>query len=468
MGTINSAFALMAGALDADQAALSVTANNVANANTTGYAREVPNWQENPAIEINGIVVGTGASETGATSQCDRILEARLDQQQQLSTAASARLSALNDVQALFPVDSGSSTATAGDIGSDITSFFDSFTSLESDPTSSALREQVLSSASTLAGDISGTANSLQGQRSALDQEAAGVVTQVNALAKSIAQLNLQIQSVAANQDAGTLEDERQQDLSQLSQLIGINQVTTEGNGLSVTTTSGQLLVSEGQSFAMSTGTVNGVTDFFLGGQEITSGLADGGGELGGYITARDQDIPTIESSLDQLAYGIVNAVNAQNAAGTDLNGVTGGLVFQTSAQSDGSAASMTVVMTDPKGIAAACTNSGSGDNSNAVTLAAMASSAIVNGSTPVNYYSNFVSTLGAKVSEIKTESSALNASVTQLQSQRDALSGVNLNDEASSLSLLETSYQAAAQVFNILNTLMTSALNLGIETSVS
>jgi flagellar hook-associated protein 1 FlgK len=57
MGTINSAFNLISGALDADQAALNIVANNVANANTTGYTREVPNWQENPPIVINGVCV---------------------------------------------------------------------------------------------------------------------------------------------------------------------------------------------------------------------------------------------------------------------------------------------------------------------------------------------------------------------------------------------------------------------------
>ena len=52
MGTINSAFSLTSGALDADQAALSVVANNVANANTTGYTEETPDWQENAPIKI--------------------------------------------------------------------------------------------------------------------------------------------------------------------------------------------------------------------------------------------------------------------------------------------------------------------------------------------------------------------------------------------------------------------------------
>jgi flagellar hook-associated protein 1 FlgK len=376
-------------------------------------------------------------------------------------------------MQALFTPDSGSSSATAGDIGSDITSFFDSFSSLESDPTDNALREQVLSSASTLAGDISSAASSLNGQSAAINQETTGVVSQVNSLTSAIAQLNLSIESSSPNSDAGTLEDQRQQDLSQLSQLVGINQVTTENNGLSVTTTSGQLLVSEGQNFQLTTGTVNGVTDFFLGGTDITSQLASGGGQLGGYLTARDVDISGALSSLDQLANSISTSVNAQNNAGTDLNGVTGTLanplyIFKEPAQVAGSAAAMSVIMTDPSQVAAAGAGNGTGDNSNALTMAGLANGLIVNGQTPINYYSNFVSTLGSMVSEVQTENTAQNASVTQLQTQNNALSSVNLNDEAAAMSTLENSYQAASQVFTLLNTVMASALNLGQETAVA
>lgn len=473
MGSINSAFNTISGALDADQEALSVVANNVANANTPGYTTETPQWKENSPVTINGMLLGTGVTETGAASQRDRVLEERLDQQQQLAASSSARLGALNQIQALFPPDSGSSSATAGDIGSDVTKFFDSFSSLEANPTDNALREQVLSSASTLAGDISGAASSLNQQRAALDQETVGVTSQVNSLTGAIAQLNLEIQSASAGSDAGTLEDDRQHDLSQLSQLVGINQVTTENNGLSVTTTSGQLLVSQGQSYQLTTGTVNGVTDFFLGGTDITPELASGGGQLGGYLTARDSDIPNALSSLDQLAYSVSTSVNALNNTGTDLDGVTGTAasplyIFNQPAQVAGSAAAMTVVMTDPNQIAAAGAGAGTGDNSNAIAMASLASQQVVSGQTPIDYYSNFVSTLGSTVSQVQTENTAQNASVTQLQSQNNALSGVNLNDEAAALSTLETSYQAASQMFNILNTVMTSALNLGVQTSVA
>lgn len=483
MGTISAAFESISSALDADQSALSIVANNVANANTPGYTREIPNWQEGAPIEVDGVSYGSGVSETGPTSIRDSVLDERLAQQQQLASASGARLTALNTLQALFTPDSGSSSSNAGDIGSDITSFYNSFSSLEANPTDNALRQQVLSTASTLAGDISNAAASLDSQQSALDQEAAGIPGQVNALTSSIAQLNQEIQSVSAGQDAGTLEDQRVQDISQLSQLIGINQVPTENSGLTITTAGGQLLVSDGTNMPLTTGMSGGVTHFFIGTTDVTSQLAAGGGSLGGYLTARDQDIPKALSALDQLAYNISTTANGQNNSGTDMDGVEGTgtnpagvtgtgstplYIFSEPGQVGGSALSMNVAMTDPNQIAAAGLGNGSGDNSNALAMASLGTQGIANGQTPSNFYSQFVSTVGSLVSEVQSENTGQSASVTQLQTQRDSLSSVSLNDEASAMQQFERSYQAASQVFTILNTVMASALNLGVETAVS
>ena len=470
MGTISSAFAMTTGALEADQAALNVVANNVANANTPGYTEETPTWQENDPITLNGSSSGSGATETGASSMRDRVLTERIDQQQQLASASGTRLTALNSIQALFSVDSGTSTSSAGDIGNDLTSFFDSFSSLEGNPTSSSLRQEVLSAASTLASDVSGAASSLASQKVALNQEASGVASQVNALTASIAQLNTQIQTTSPDSDAGTLEDQREEDVSQLSQFVGINQITTENNGLSITTTSGATLVSEGSSNPIETGLQDGATHFLVGGTDVTAGLTTGGGQLGGYLTARDIDIPSVTASLDQLAYSVSTQVNALNNAGTDMDGdsANAGNIFSESKQVAGSALSMGVVMTDPNHIAAAATGEGTGGSANAAAIAALSKASFVNGQTPSDYYSSFVSSLGATVTEVSTENTAQNASVTQLQTQNDSLSAVNLNDEASAMTTLERSYQAASQVFSMLNTIIASALNLGDQTTVS
>jgi flagellar hook-associated protein 1 len=102
MGTISSAFSLISGALNADQSALSIVANNVANANTPGYTDGDPELAGERSDQINGVQYGDGVTETGATSLRDSVLEERLDQQQQLASASSARLTALDSVQALF------------------------------------------------------------------------------------------------------------------------------------------------------------------------------------------------------------------------------------------------------------------------------------------------------------------------------------------------------------------------------
>ena len=489
MGTISGAFGIITGALKADQSGLSIIAGNVANANTPGYTRERPIFEENPPVTINGRYYGTGVLETGSKSIRDRVLQERLSQQQQLASESSARLAALNLLQNLFTPASGASNSTAGDIGSDITALFNSFSSLEANPMSNALRQQVLSSARLLSGDLSNTAASMNAQRSALDQEAAGVASQVNALTASLAELNRQIQSISAGGDAGPLEDERQQDLSKLSQLIGINQITTENNGLTITTSTGQTLISEGIANHLTTGTVNGVTHFFVAGTDVTTELASGGGELGGYLTARDQDLPQAMAALDQLAFGISVEVNAQNAKGFDLYGNAGGAIFAQTATAAGAAVSMSLSMSDPNQIAAAGAGQGTGDNSNAILLANLGSLAnppvlngltlpdgtvllpgqtLLSGQMPSGFYSGFVTSLGSKVWQVETENTAQNASVTQLETMNNALSQVNLNDEAAALTTLQRSYQAASQVFAMLNAIMASAINLGQQTAVS
>ena len=166
--------------------------------------------------------------------------------------------------------------------------------------------------------------------------------------------------------------------------------------------------------------------------------------------------------------------MNAQNNAGPILSGATGTAanplyIFSQPAQVAGSAASMSVVMTDPAQIAAAGLGQGSGDNSNAVAMADLAKSADRQRADAIRLLFQLCdSTLGSTVSQVQTENTAQNASVTQLQTASDSLSSVNLNDEASAMQQFERSYQAASQVFTMLNTMMASALNLGVETAVS
>ncbi|MGC1361584.1 MAG: flagellar hook-associated protein FlgK [Silvibacterium sp.] len=471
MATLNTAFNIATGALNADQAALTVVSNNVANANTTGYTREVASWQENDPVTINGQSYGEGVTMTGPVSQRDLALEQALQQQGQVASASSARLTALQQVQTIFnqvtTANSGSSTSATNGIEQDMSQFFDSLSSLESSPADTALRQQVLTSATNLAGDFQTASSQLSTQQTSLDQQTGSLVTQVNSLTQSLAGLNQQIQSASPNSDAGTLEDQRQQDLQQLSQLVGIHQIQTENNGLEITTSNGALLVSGNQSFSLSTASVSGSLQVYDSqGNDITTSLTSGGGQIGGLLTVRDQDIPQMQSALDTMAFDLGSQINTQNQAGSDANGNPGVAIFNLPAGATGAAAQISVAITDPSQIAAAASGAGSSDDTNLLAMASLQNQGIVAGDTPSNYYSDFVTTVGSLVSGVSTQNAAQQASVSQLQNQIGSLSSVNLNEEASSLETFEQSYQSASKVFTILDEVMTAALNLGVETT--
>jgi flagellar hook-associated protein 1 len=472
MATISTAFNIATGALDADQSALDIVANNTANVNTPGYTLEMPVWQQNDAVTLNGVDYGMGVTMTGSQSQRSLVLDQAVQQQTQTESASSARLTALDQMQALFSgaTSAGTDSDASSGIGSDLTNLFNSLSSLEGSPADDASREQVLSAANALASDFNGAASQLQSQQQSLDQQGMSVVDQANALLADIAQLNLQIGTSSPHADAGTLEDQRQQDLASLSQLIGIRTIATENNGVTVTTTGGALLVAQGQTFQMTNGESEGVTHFYDSqGNDITADLAGGGGELGGILTARDGDIPETASALDQLAYAVATSLNSQNAVGSDLKGNPGAAIFSlpagvTAANPAGSAGGITVVMTDPSQIAAAAAGAGTADNANATAMANIGSSAIVDGTTPTQFFSDFVTTLGSLVTEVSSENTAQQAALTQLQNQIGSVSGVSLNDEAASLETLEQSYEAASKLFTTIDQVMVSALNLGVE----
>jgi flagellar hook-associated protein 1 FlgK len=303
---------------------------------------------------------------------------------------------------------------------------------------------------------------------SSLDQQVGSVVGQVNSLTSTIASLNQQLGSISPDSDAGTLEDQRQQAIAQLSQLVGLDQISTENNGITLTTSNGAVLVSGNRSFALQTTQVAGITDVLAGatGQDVTSGLT--GGQLGGVVQARDQELPAYATALDSLAYAIGTQVNQQNSLGVDGKGNPGAALFMLPPTSTGAAAAIQVATTDPQVIAAASVGEGSSGNDNALALADLSGVAIVGGQTASGFYAALLSQIGNDAAGATTDNAAQQATLTQLTTQRDSLSGVSLDEEAANLTQYQRSYEAAAKVFSIVDTLMASAINLGEETTVT
>jgi flagellar hook-associated protein 1 FlgK len=445
----------------AQQGAMGVVANNIANVNTPGYSREIPILEENPPVFDGNVLVGAGVTMEKVESVRDNILNLRIQQETSQQSSLNSYLDSMNQVQALFNETQDSGLQSA------LSNFFNSFQSLSADPTNSSLRQAVINAGQNLAQAFNQTSQSLASIRSGLDQSVEQTVDQVNALADQIANLNQQIHAVTVSgQEAGGLEDQRDQALLNLSELIDTSPIQAEDGSVSVTTSSGALLVAGNISDHLTTqlNTESGVQDVYSNGTDITSAITSG--QLKGLLDARDSSIPATQSQLDNLAAGLIRAVNEQHENGYDLNGNQGTNFFVpfTSATPDsnaGAATAMAVALTDPSQVAASADDTGS-DGGNATALADLQTQAIVSGQTAGDYYANLVDQVGSDVSNVSAEQKAISLVLEQLSNQQSSVSGVSLDEEASNLVLYQRAYEAAARVISIVDELTYETINMG------
>ena len=454
MSGLNGSLSIALSALSVSQQALATTSNNVANANTPGFSRQRPVLAAGDPVVVGSLTFGTGVVLQKIESLRDPILEIQLNQETQQQSKLDTSLGQLRQIQTQF------GSASSG-IGADISNFFNSLQQLAPDPSNLALRQSVLTAAGNLATDLNNTAHSLQTQRSNLDLNVVQSVGQVNTLTAQIASVDRQISSLEnAHQDASSLVDTRTNLIRQLSGLVDVAVIPTD-QGISLALSNGTTLVSGSQSFALSAQLgSDGVQHILAGGQDITGSLK--GGSLAGLIQIRDQEIPGLASSLDQLAAGLANALNTANKTGFDLNGNAGGNLFAPPPVGGvGAAATLRVSITDPALIAASSDGT-IGSNGNLAALSAVHDQAVANGQTPLDFYSNIVFQVGIATSNTSADVDSSNLILQQLQDQRGSLSGVSLDEEAANLIKYQTAYQAAARVVSTVNTLLDVAVNLG------
>ena len=462
MGTLLSSMSIALSALEAEQTAVQVTSQNIANANTVGYDRQVTVLEEGAPTSFSGLLLGGGVSVESIQSMRDSVLNLRLDSETQQQSSLSTYVNGMQQIEAIFNEASGVGLASA------LSGFFSSIQALSADPSNSTLRQAVLNAGSALAQGFNSASNQLQAAQSGTDQEVAQSVDQINDLASQVASLNQQIMSLqAGGEGTGELEGQRDEVLSQLSQLVGISTVSADQDSVTVTVAGGSPLVVGNQAYQLTTGkdAATGMTQVYSQGANITAQIT--GGSLGGNLQVRDQEIPQLQESLDNLAASLINNVNSANSQGYDLNGNPGGDFFtpftpSASGSNQGAAASMSMYITDPSQVAASSDGS-AGSSGNLQNFMNVQTQNIIDGQTAQSFYANFVGALGESISTASASAEAAGLVVQQLQNQQASVSGVSLDEEATNLMKYQQAYEAAARVVSVVDDLTSFIItNLG------
>jgi flagellar hook-associated protein 1 FlgK len=267
---------------------------------------------------------------------------------------------------------------------------------------------------------------------------------------------------------ANDLRDQRRQALNGLAATLEIHVVEEASGSVNVFSSSGQALVL--QNHAATLATEADATPGLDGGALTAVGIADpaGGvirlaGELGGTLGAlfalRDQTLPARAATLDLLATTLRDAVNTvqTDAAGRDLDGAVGTAFFAGTGAAD-----LTVAITDPRKIAAARSTNG-GDNAGALALVDVghATFAALGGATLNDFFGTLQAAVGDDARRADDLATIEEDVASAIAAQRDAISGVNLEEEFTDLIRFQRGFQAASQLISVSNRMLEDLLGL-------
>ena len=325
--------------LYAAQKRMQVSGHNLNNADTIGYNRQSVLSQTAGSVGTGSGFYGRGVQAVTVQRSYDNFLYQQLVRSQ---TAGAALVSYGNEISQL---DNLFSDRTVG-ISPALQKFFDGLEALASQPSDSSARQELLGRAESLATQINDATAYMNRVNENINTQIDTTVTQINSYLERINDVNKQIVSAKGSNpfhEPNDLLDQREQLVSELSQLVDVR--TVEQNGrISVTTVGGQLLLGSDKIYPLHAvrsaenpeRTVVGFTSS-LGnnGEPVVSEFRDGalkGGSLGGLLQFRSESLEPAISNLGRLAVGLANSVNDLHRQGFDLKGESGKNFFNVAA----------------------------------------------------------------------------------------------------------------------------------------
>jgi len=404
-----------------EQAALDVTANNIANTNTEGYTRETAVLAPSPPLQIpaistatgRGAQIGTGLEVQDIKRIRDSYLDSQYRSQNNSMSAASTLSEALAQTQGAFAEPSSSSLA------SQLSAFWGAWSSLAQTPNSEAARQGVVASGQQLARTFNQLSGELHGVAAQAEERYTALSGEVHGEASQVAMLNGQIRlAEEAGQHPNEMLDRRDALLDKLSTLAGVSVATAADGTKTVSFGDAAQPLVEGA-------TVNWP-------QTLTSAA---GGQLGALLAVSSPSgtVAGFQGALDNVAAALAGSVNALQPTTPFFSG--------TSAATLAVAATPAQVQSSSSGEA--------GGNDLAIAISALRGGGADQG------YAALVAQVGSAVRAAKDEQANFQTTLNAVTEHRQSVSGVSLDEEMTNLISFQRGYQASARTLTALDNML-------------
>ena len=483
--SIGSIFSIARTAMGAQQAIIQVAGHNIANAETEGYSRQISTLVPNRPERWEGGTVGTGVVLDRIERARDQTLDAAYRSESSDASAFGMRRDLLATVEEVLgePSDDG--------LASQLDAFWGAWSDLASNPSSAAARSVVQQRGGIVASTLNAFDTRFKELREQTRLQLSNSVQELNGLAEQIASLNARlVEAEAGGRVSNDLRDARDMAIDKMSKFGDVRvipspdhsvQVLLGANSIVDGSRTRPLSLHEDASGAMS-----------LRFPRTTEPLLPVGGSTTAMIRFLNEDLADATGRLDAMAQGLVGAVNTAHRLGQtfDASGVaTAAGDFFHPGEVDPAAPPALLPVTaasirlsdavraSPTAIAASAASpspgnvAGPGNNEVALRLATLRTAvATVSFTTSAGtteaggfaaFYRDMTGRLGTEVKDATDSATVHETLADNSVRRRTSVSGVNVDEELTTLMRAQQAYAAAAKVISIAEELLRTVVEM-------
>lgn len=315
-------------AMSASNAALQTTGHNIANASVEGYSRQEVLLETASGQYSGAGFFGKGVNVVNVRRAHDQFLTMQAAAARSLSAKDQARADQLNQMEEIFPAGEQGLGYAMGD-------FFAAVADLANAPADESARQVVLARAADVAGRFSSTSARLDILQSGVRSDLETSADSLNGLLSQVATLNQQIAGFkGVTQEPNDLLDQRDQVISQISELVEVTTVTASDGSVGVFLAGGQRLVlgTEAAQIQVSSGDpdpTRAALSLVSYGENLQLDASQlSGGSMAGLLKFQNEDLAAAQAQVGQMAMAFASKVNEAQSLGLDLNNTAGAPLF--------------------------------------------------------------------------------------------------------------------------------------------
>jgi flagellar hook-associated protein 1 FlgK len=457
--------------LRAQQIALQTTGQNITNADTPGYSRQVAVMQTTAPYTYPSLHNSNGVGQIGTGVEVDRILRMRddfIDLQLRNENAMKGkwgfRQNTLEQLEVVINEPSDSS------ISARLNQFWSSLNELATHSEDTSVRAAVNENAIVFAQSLRHTHRQLIDLQDDLNEQLSVYAGKVNTLAKQIAELNEVIGKVkGSKQEPNDLIDQRERLIQELSGLTNISITTDKYHRLNIAI-SGAILVS-GDSYSqvkVVKNTANkGMNDLVWADNGLS--VATTNGEIKGLLETRDGDVQYFIDSLNQFTHAMIDRFNQVHQSGYGLDNSSKKIFFTGTDAADidvNPLVSMDlnlIAASGPSSSIGALPHGAPGNGQNARQLADVIKRDLLmneNNVTLTEYYNGLIAKLGIDSEKAMATSQNQDTLINYLKDRQESVAGVSMDEELSNMIKFQNAYNASTRYMTTIDEMLEKLIN--------